>query len=393
MYTLSTIQTAFIDLIGWRQNVDPNGVQLNGLTTSTSGIYMNEVHPLLTIANLESICPDFVSMGFTSDNYNSKFTEWLTQRMHGAIAQFLTDWIGRKFKMQSARNLLEWEKLYYTTGSNNKTIPNPGGKMAGIEIAVVRSRGVLGKIRKVSLHLTDAQSLSVFLYRSGDKNPIKSTTLNYVNAGDVQWFDVDWDLKGEGAYYLCYSLDELTGNAYDDSYDKTAYISDTKMPVGKYFVSQGFTGDIVSSGGVGSDEIGNTLIVGGGNVFVTSRLSYTSQSQGLNLSMTVACDMTEFIVEQKQAFASAYSLFLAKMLLREMAYNSGARTNRNQDNLRREEILYEIDGNSQGIAGTFQIGIGKRYEDALLAIQFDQTGIDKHCLPCAVARGIEYGVI
>jgi hypothetical protein len=51
MYSVSEIKSGLIGLIGWRQNVDITGVQLTDLTTTTSGLYFNDEHPLLTFDN------------------------------------------------------------------------------------------------------------------------------------------------------------------------------------------------------------------------------------------------------------------------------------------------------------------------------------------------------
>lgn len=430
MFKIATVETAFLPLVGWRQNPDPAGVQITGLTTSDSGIFMNDVHPLLTFSNLESIAPDFSLFVYPawdnakayvignivlkdSKNYycvkahtgqsppnseywkewnsNEAFTDWLTNKTKGAIAQLFNDWSGRKFEAGSIRSLVEREELYTSTGSNSDTVEKPGDHMSGIELRIIRSRGALATIRKISLHLSESQSLTLYLYKSGNKNPIKTENLNYTQGGDVQWFDVEWELEGKGAYYLCYSQNELAGHAYNDANERTAWSSGWQLPGGKYFRAHPFTAPVMEADGVGADEIENTLIVGGSDVFLTSQIGYIAKTNGLNVAIEVSCDYTEFVVEQKKKFALAFSLFLAKSLLREMAYNPNARVNRNKNNLKREEILYEIDGNPHGISGSYKTGLAAAYEKAIAAVKFDTTGIDELCLPCAEARGVEYG--
>lgn len=425
MFNIASIKADFLDLVGWRQNPDPNGVKLTGLTTSDSGIIMNGVSPLLTINNLASVCPDFGKFSYPvwnsstayvvgdvvsnsgnsfrcilahtnqattnatyweSWNKNKAFTQWLTQQMEDGAATFINQWANKKLANRTTESLLERQQLYTVTGSNNDTCGNPSDQMAGIEFRVSRSRSINTKLHRISLHLEQAQNLRVYLYKTGNQSYTTYIDLDYTTAGDVQWFDLNWDLKGDGAYYVCYSLNDLEGEAYDDGNERTAYSAGQQIPGGYHFSAMPFTADIINIGGVGADEIENTLIVGGSDVFVTSKLGYTTETQGLNFQLSVGCDLTDFVIEQRLKFAEAYSLFLAKQLLRELAYNPDARINRNEGNLRREEILYEIDGNPQGNKN----GIGKQYEAALEAIQFDTVNVDEVCLTCKKNRGLSF---
>lgn len=430
LFNIPDIQASFRTLVGWRQQQDPSAaaVKLTALTTSDSGIYMQGVHPMLTLANLQSICPDFTlyvypawSSGtayavgdkvvLSSVTYRCKlahtnqtppnttywevwnkdkaFTEWLEQDMDGAAALFLNDWIGRKFAGQSARNIVEREQLYTATGSNNEKIANPGDKMAGIELRVTRSRGARAWLNKISLHLDTAQPLTVYLYKYGNKNPVESISLEYTSAGDVQWFDLGWELKGEGAYYLCYSLNELSGQAYNDGNERTAWSAGWQLPGSRYIKAQPFNADIVDVGGVGADEIENTLIVGGTEVFLTSKISYHEDTNGLNLQFHVGCSYTDLVIEQRKNFATAFSLFWAKHLLHLLSYNPNARVNRQEANVNREDVMYELNG----VAMNNSFSLHKQYEQAVEAILLDQTGLDKVCLPCKRKGKISIGVI
>ena len=63
MFDPNLIKTIFDGVIGWDQNSDINGVQLeSSLVSSSSGIKYNSFHPLLTFNNLYSIAPDYESI-------------------------------------------------------------------------------------------------------------------------------------------------------------------------------------------------------------------------------------------------------------------------------------------------------------------------------------------
>lgn len=70
---------------------------------------------------------------------------------------------------------------------------------------------------------------------------------------------------------------------------------------------------------------------------------------GLNLEVTVSCDITDFIVEQRMMFQDVIAKQVAVDMLREFAYNSSVRTNRHSINASRLDILYEVDGDSSSM--------------------------------------------
>ena len=106
---------------------------------------------------------------------------------------------------------------------------------------------------------------------------------------------------------------------------------------------------------------------------------YTSAiCYGLNVQLSVGCDITDFIIQSKYAFTHAVSLQMASYVLRELALNPNVRQNANQLNIDRETLLYEVDGNSQGRAQ----GIGYELKKAFEALSIDTKGMDRICLSC-----------
>jgi hypothetical protein len=65
-------------------------------------------------------------------------------------------------------------------------------------------------------------------------------------------------------------------------------------------------------------------------------------------------------------------------VLQALAYNAEARINRNERNIDFNQIQFEINGDTQGK----KQGLLNDYSNALNAISFDTTMIDKICLPC-----------
>ena len=110
---------------------------------------------------------------------------------------------------------------------------------------------------------------------------------------------------------------------------------------------------------------------------------------GLNLEVTVSCDITDFIVEQRMMFQDVIAKQVAVDMLREFAYNSNVRTNRHSINASRLDILYEVDGDSSSMKKS---GLSYQLDMAFKAIKLSTSGIDRVCLPCR-NNGIKYRTV
>lgn len=112
----------------------------------------------------------------------------------------------------------------------------------------------------------------------------------------------------------------------------------------------------------------------------TNTLNY-----GLNCEITVGCDLTDFIIEQRSIFQTVIQRQVAAIALRTLAMNPNVRVNRNQSNASKMDILYELDGNVEGRPG----GLGYDLKKAFEALRLDTQGIDRICLSCN-NRGVKY---
>lgn len=374
MYDAAQIKTGFLPLIGWRQNVDPAGWQLNSLTTSSSGLWYNDQHPLLTIDNLISIAPKFELIDPAQAAINTAFTNWVQQKTEAYILDTVEEWIRLKFERKTVKNLLQRNTLYTSTGNFADTIPS-NSKRVGLEFRLPKSDSIKALLQEISIQLTANQNpLNIYLFEAGTKAAIQTLAVNYTGAGNVQWESVDWELDGEKTYYLLYDQDDLTGLAINSVNDYSLGRNGvTTLPMGRHIrVSALETSEDIA-------ELGDL-----------SKNAYVSDANyGLNVKMDVRCDYTDFILDQKDLFKGAVAKRVAIGFLRELAFNPESRVNRNQLNVTIPQILFEIEGDTQGTSPT---GIGYEYRKALEAITFDMEGIEKDCLPCR-KRGVKYSSI
>ena len=114
-----------------------------------------------------------------------------------------------------------------------------------------------------------------------------------------------------------------------------------------------------------------------------------TQNYGLNCEITIGCDLTDFIISQRQIFQTVIQRQVAAIALRTLAMNPNVRVNRNQSNATRMDILYELDGNTSGVRpGGLGYDLKKSYE----ALQIDTQGLDRICLACN-NRGVRYRTV
>ena len=90
---------------------------------------------------------------------------------------------------------------------------------------------------------------------------------------------------------------------------------------------------------------------------------YTNtMNYGMNVEVSVACDLTDFIIRERQMFATVLQRQVTANILRTMAMNPDVRVNRNQSNVSAQGILYELDGNTEGRENGIGYELRKAYE-------------------------------
>ena len=363
MYNANSLKTALIGLVGWRQNHDPSGWQLTELTASSSGLWFNSVHPMLTFDNLRSICPKFNLVEADQAATNTAFTGWVKEKTEDWIVEAIGVWFNQKSGIKTANNLLERKDLFYST-TNSANTEDSSGKIVGFQVDTKNNKGLQVEIKRIGLQLTQNQSLRVNLFKSGQNDSVANSPIAYTANGGVQWETVDWVLESGHSYFIAYDQDDLVGEAVNGLIDYSIYQNGrTKYPTAKYFDVAGFSADVDDS-----------------SLWDLSKNSHTiSTNYGLNLSFSVKCDYTDFVIDQASIFADYLRLYVGMGFLNEIANNPNANVNRNESNASARNLKFDINGDSQG---KDDFSVHGKVKKALSAIQFDTAGIDKICLPC-----------
>lgn len=435
MVRANNIQEKLLHLIGWEQNYDTSDLKISdALTVSESGLYFQQIHPLLTLQNISCIAPDFKNITFPE--YNSEkeyskgnvvdyqgtqykalqkaqgkqpdieseywvetnlFSEWLESKTKASIQKAIARYCNEKTVEGTNKPLCESRTLFDGTGRLVDTVKNKKN-LVGFEIIPVRAKGVTTKINKICLQFTKAGEYTLYLMHSSMDAPVKIIKLNKIRDNSAEWFTVD-DLylpyqseynDAGGSWYLCYFQSELPEGSQairkDKDWSKEPCGSCSRrelitwMAWSKYLEIHPF---FVNEELINTED--ESL-----HLWDVENNQYTyDNNYGLNLEVTVSCDITDFIVEQRMMFQDVIAKQVAVDMLREFAYNSNVRTNRHSINASRLDILYEVDGDSSSMKKS---GLSYQLDMAFKAIKLSTSGIDRVCLPCR-NNGIKYRTV
>ena len=435
MVRANDIQEKLLHLIGWEQNYDTSDLKISDvLTVSESGLYFQQIHPLLTLQNMSCIAPDFNNITFPE--YNSEkeyskgnvvdyqgtqykalqkaqgkqpdieseywvetnlFSEWLESKTKASIQKVIARYCNEKTVEGTNKPLCESRTLFDGTGRLVDTVKNKKN-LVGFEIVPVRAKGVTIKINKICLQFTKAGEYTLYLMHSSMDEPIKTIKLTKTRNNSAEWFTIDDlylpyqsdDNDAGGSWYLCYSQSELPEGSQAIRKDKDwskepcgscsrrellAWMAWSKyLEIHPFFVNE----ELVNI----EDE---SL-----HLWDVENNQYTyDNNYGLNLEVTVSCDITDFIIEQRMIFQDVIAKQVAVDMLREFTYNSNVRTNRHSINASRMDILYEVDGDSSSMKKS---GLSYQLDMAFKAIKLSTSGIDRVCLPCR-NNGIKYRTV
>lgn len=435
MVRANDIQEKLLHLIGWEQNYDTSDLKISdALTVSESGLYFQQIHPLLTLQNMSCIAPDFKNITFPE--YNSEkeyskgnvvdyqgtqykalqkvqgkqpdieseywvetnlFSEWLESKTKASIQKAIARYCNEKTVEETNKPLCESRTLFDGTGRLVDTVKNKKN-LVGFEIVPVRAKGVTTKINKICLQFTKAGEYTLYLMHSSMDAPVKIIKLNKIRDNSAEWFTVDdlylpyqsEDNDAGGSWYLCYFQSELPEGSQairknkDWSKEPCGSCSRREllawMAWSKYLEIHPF---------FVNEELINTKDKSL-HLWDVENNQYTyDNNYGLNLEVTVSCDITDFIIEQRMMFQDVIAKQVAVDMLREFAYNSNVRTNRHSINASRLDILYEVDGDSSSMKKS---GLSYQLDMAFKAIKLSTSGIDRVCLPCR-NKGIKYRTV
>lgn len=435
MIRIKDLNEQLLHLVGWQQSYDTSEVKLSdNLTQSESGMYFQQVHPLLTLPNLMSIAPDFKNTNFPEHDANSSykegivvtledkyyksikdvpanteitndefwietnlFSEWLEDKTKASIIKLINKFINMKLADKASKSLIENKTLFDGTGRLTNLVTNRN-KFVGFEIDTVRSKGVTVKINKIGLQFTKPGKYKIFIMHSSNDAPIYIMEFEKLKSNSIEWFKPKEDIllpyesqeiDAGGSWYIGYLQSDLPENSQAINRDRDWSTQPCKGCSRQEFLAWQAWSKYIEIHPFYVDE--NQLLGEDEQMYFDPEImNFTYDANyGINLDVSVYCDLTDFIIKQKQLFQDVIAKQVAVDFLREFAYNPNVRTNRRSINASRTDILYELDGDSSSMKHS---GLNYELDLALKALNFSTQGLDRVCLPC-VNHGLKYRTV
>lgn len=400
----SSFLTAFKSLLGFRGDYDPQETQLSNYSTTESGYYFEDFHPMITIQNIRSIAPDFED--FTYPTHDSKteyqsgdlvtdgtdiyrailpvpvdtlitddsyweivdpFSLWLDDQVERSIQKLIDTWFKKKLERSSVKAMLSKREAVSIIGDEDTLVDNVAGHKVGLRV-IPLIRGVKLRIRRIGVHLNNLKNSLLITVRDSNNNTVTTAlTGQSLGNGGLTWFDLSgldtWVFEYGKVYNITYDQDDL---ASVKAINALQYKNGIKVfQTTKRYDVYGIDAD---------GDVSDANIV--------------FNNFGLNLDIEAYCDYTDFIVQQKDVFARALGFQFAVDMLSQMLYNPHARINRNKRNIEysQQVIRYELDGDSTSMKKS---GLKHELDKAIELVAFDQDAINEDCLNCR-KKGIRY---
>ena len=435
MIRIKDLNEQLLHLVGWQQSYDTSEVKLSdNLTQSESGMYFQQVHPLLTLPNLMSIAPDFKNTNFPEHDANSSykegivvtledkyyksikdvpvnteitndefwietnlFSEWLEDKTKASIIKLINKFINMKLADKASKSLIENKTLFDGTGRLTNLATNRN-RFVGFEVDTVRSKGVTVKINKIGLQFTRPGKYKVYILHSSCDTPVYSFEFEKLKSNSIEWFKPKEDIllpyesqeiDAGGSWYIGYLQSNLPENSQAINRDRDWSTQPCKGCSRQEFLAWQAWSKYIEVHPFYVDE--NQLLGEDEQMYFDPEImNFTYDANyGINLDVSVYCDLTDFIIKQKQLFQDVIAKQVAVDFLREFAYNPNVRTNRRSINASRTDILYELDGDSSSMKHS---GLNYELDLALKALNFSTQGLDRVCLPC-VNHGLKYRTV
>ena len=438
MVRLQDIQTALMPVVGWQQDYNPQHQIDPELCQSESGLTFQGAHPLCTLANVRAIMPDDYLYKYPNwknttpyvagskvkhtngiwkaknDNVGSEpgdnnpdweqydiVSDFIRNLMLNGINTAIQTFIQEKQLQQETKNLLE-RRTFFDGAARLQATIDPTGKIVGFEIVPVRSMGVTTKIERIGLQMVGATGkVKLYLFHSSQVAPMREIELNFTNTkGGFQWFTPDepiylpyipgTDGNGNdsgGAWFLCYNQNDLPAGMQALNVSKDWSVEPCQTCLGGSIESWRQMTKYLQVSPFGIHAPADFAEYP--EMFDIGQIGYTNtMNYGMNVEISVGCDLTDFIISQRQIFATVIQKQVAANVLRTIAMNPDVRVNRNQVNVTRDELLYELDGAPQGRA----TGLGYELKQAYRALSLDTRGLDRICLQCN-NHGVKYRTV
>jgi hypothetical protein len=419
MFDIKEIQKAFVGLIGVRSSADRSVPAVMGFENSDSGYYINDAHPLLTISNLAATCEtsntvtvatflqnnqpykenDLVEKGeviyrsLADDNSapvtdtskwvkTNVFSEFLRITYQAAITKVMRRLVTEKTIADKGKRLVNNIPLFFAEGSTANSV---SGRFVGLRFWP-QGLGLAPTLHKIGLQLKNPQAdFKLYVYASDKNEPEAIKTVSYTNSGRMQWFEVALQLRSNVTYILGYYESDLSaGNASiatrrdltNGSDCSTCNARDTEL----YNAWSGYVSlepIQIESAFLDADNVRNQIWM------EDNVQALTLQNFGLNMNLSVYCDLTESFIQSKGVFSDVILEQWKIILLEKVAFMTRINPLAEKVSSMSHFALHDPNNRDNPF---------NSLDQSFAAVRVDFSGLNPICLPCESAQaGVETG--
>lgn len=442
MYRLNDIIKGLSGLVGWRQSrslkktIDPT------LTVSDSGLYFQEAHPLLTLDSMRAVMPEDMADGFEDWVSSKEYAEgdmarhsgeawrasspnagsepgnspcwekadmlsiYLRDVTRAGIVKVVQTFMAAKTGARETRSILENKTLFDGAGRFDDIVPNRGC-LVGFEITPARQIGITLVLNRIGLQMRGAKGrVKLYLFRSSNRKPLASWDVDFDSAdGDFIWADfdpMDFDTGGKGAASMRCDMRYISSSNDGGSYYLVYHQSELPKWMDAINYARDWSRGPCMTCNRGDAQVWRELtrharispfkvkcdsFPEDHSLWNLADMAYTPETNyGINFEYTIGCDVSDFIISQRDVFASAIQLQVAYTALKTVLSNPDVNVSRRQVNA--AQLLYDLDGDLGGRPS----GISHELSKAYKALEIDTRGMSKDCLGCS-GRSVIYGVM
>lgn len=420
MFKISDLNACFSGLVGFKQSSTPGyPIINNSLSKSDSGLYVEGAHPLITQENIYAVAPEFDGFtypawvaGVYPKNYivtsNTKkykaiqnvsndigepstastywkqidpYNDWLETLYNESINDLAFALINYKKIAGVGKSLIQSLKIYEGFGTLSSKIIKRD-RFVGWELYLKNIENIMIEINKLGLQADTAQpNFNLYIYHSSQNEYLKKIELNFNKPSSFEWKELQDVILNfystnhdtDGVFYIGYYESELQGQAITREMNLSAapcagcdkFNIDSFNKWSKTMKLQAISID--------SDYLNEDK-----NLFDTSKVKrHYDTNFGMNMAITIKCDLTDFFCAHKMLFADALQKQIALNLLNKMAFST--KINVLSDKVR-GLAMAELDEREE--SGSFK----QIYIKSLKALNIDFSGFNHECLPCYVNR-------
>lgn len=428
MYRIEDLQNCLKDAVAFRQNKNPRYNDLDDdLITSSTGLLIN--HPLVTVENvnqtLEYSDGDYyadylasktylinekvkivqgpkvtlyisLESGNTGNDPVSSPTKWkifdpvsefLREKRMEAVNEVIEDVIIKKKVREEIQEVFENVTLHKGAGKlTDKEIKE--GRFVGYEIEILGQDQLTAIINRIGLQFDSAEAFDLLLFHSSRNKAVATIPISISNTYVFDWITPAIETilsytssvyETGGKFFLGYKESDITGQAIIKKIDVSS------APCGNCNRFEGIDYNRRSKYlAVRSFYIPEVEMTDGGLWNIENTRYVTNTNWGLNLDISMRCDLTDFLCRNANMLANIIKLKTEINILKSFVFNS--RDNEVSKKVK-PKARYSLD-DTENLSRLPLV-----YDKSLEALNFDLTSLGSVCFPCSGPRKISRKVV